>query len=62
MAEWPSVAERIGGRWAISLQGWLILSGIGTVGLTVSTPMTADAPAQRARRQQLRLVGHSRLR
>lgn len=38
MAESRTAAERIGGRWAISLRGWAVISAILIVSLTFSTP------------------------
>ena len=43
MAEPRTVAERIGGRWAISLRGWAVISVILLVSLTFSTPRVGVA-------------------
>ena len=47
MAEPRSVAERIGGRWAISLRGWGVFSATLIISLTFGTPLIGDDGVRR---------------
>jgi signal transduction histidine kinase len=57
MAEPRTVAERIGGRWAISLRGWAVMSAILIVSLTFSTPQVGTEMGISTKLVGIALVG-----
>lgn len=56
MPDAPSLRDRLGGRWAISLRGWVALTVITLVSLPLSAQIADDSPARRATALGLTLV------
>ena len=42
MPDTPSLRDRLGGRWAVSLRGWAVLTSIALVSLPLSAQITDD--------------------
>jgi signal transduction histidine kinase len=44
----PSLRDRLGGRWAVSLRGWVALTAVTLLSLPLSAQIADDSPARRA--------------